>query len=116
HGDPSTDASSTIRPGCGPRNARFRSPCGGDQAGKVVLQELTDPLHRDVRGRMALEMLRVGGVMALAREDRGDAFPPDLLHRAEDPHLVVDQDVAVGRIAALDVVELDLLVDVNEDV
>ena len=42
--------------------------------------------------------------------------PQNCLRRGEDPQLVVDEDVAIGRVAALDVVERELLVDVDEDV
>ena len=55
-------------------------------------------------------------VVALPREDRRHAVAPDLLHRGEDPHLVVDEHVALRRIAPLDVLELLLLVDVDEHV
>ena len=53
-------------------------------------------------------------VVPLAGEDGGQALAPRLLDRGEDPHLVVDQHVVVGRVASLDVVELELLVDVDE--
>ena len=41
---------------------------------------------------------------------------PDLLDGGQDAELVVDQDVVLGRVAPLDVVELLLLVDVDQDV
>ena len=52
----------------------------------------------------------------MAHEDGRDARAPDLLDCREEPDLVVDQHVASGRIAPLDVLELLLFVDVDEHV
>ena len=67
------------------------------------------------RGILRDELL-VERVVALARKDRRHAVAPDLLHRGEDPHLVVHEHVALGGVAPLDVLELLLLVDVHEHV
>jgi hypothetical protein len=53
--------------------------------------------------------------VALARENGGQTCPPNLLHIGQDAKLVVHQDVVMGRIVLLDVVQFPLLVDVDED-
>ena len=59
---------------------------------------------------------RVVRELALHGEHGGDAVGPLSLHGAEDPDLVVDEDVARSRVASLDILELVFLVDVDEDV
>ena len=54
--------------------------------------------------------------MALPEKDGRDSAFPATLDRVENAKLVVDDDVVVGRIAPLDVVELVLLVDVDENI
>ena len=49
-------------------------------------------------------------------EDRRDPVSPRLLHRRQNPQLVIDQHIVVGGISPHHVVELLLLVDINEDV
>ena len=54
--------------------------------------------------------------MALPEKDGRDPAFPATLDRVENAKLVVNDDVVVGRIAPLDVVELVLLVDVDENI
>jgi hypothetical protein len=81
---------------------------------EVPPEQVGDVLDRDVRGRAAGQRRGVVGVVPLAREDRGHAGAPGLLHRGQDAQLVVDQHVVARRVALLDVVQLPLLVDVDE--
>src|SRR5437016_14197406 len=53
-------------------------------------------------------------VVALAREDGRQPIAPPLLDGGQYPNLVVHEHVVRRRMAALDVVELLLLVDVDE--
>ena len=57
----------------------------------------------DVGGRILRPQLGVGGVVALAREDRGQARSPHPLRCGQDAQLVIHQDVVTGRVAPLDV-------------
>ena len=59
--------------------------------------------------------LRIGRELPLEWDDRLHTLRPDLLRRAEKPQLVVHEDVSIGRVASLDVVERKLLVDVEQD-
>ena len=54
--------------------------------------------------------------LPLERENGRYALVPERLRGGEDAQLVVDEHVTHGRVAPLDVVELELLVDVDEDV
>src|SRR5262249_6835658 len=78
--------------------------------------EVADALDGDVGRRLPRERRRVVGVVALAREYRGDPLPPVRLDRGAEPRLVVDEDVVLGWKARLDVVQLQLLVHVDQDV
>ncbi len=89
------------------------APGGGAQRVIVEIDERGDVFDRDVGLRVRRHVGRVR-VVPLAGEDGGQALAPRLLDRGEDPDLVVDQHVVVGRVASLDVVELELLVDVDE--
>ena len=59
-------------------------------------------------------MLRLVRVVPLPHEHGGQASVPGLLHRRQDPELVVDHDVAPCRIPAFDVVQHLFLVDVDQ--
>ena len=59
--------------------------------------------------------IRVVGELPLERQHRRHAVAPVPLRRRQDPHLVVDEDVPLGGVPALHVVELFLLVDVDEN-
>jgi hypothetical protein len=83
------------------------------QRGHVVGREVADPIDGHVRRRMACDVGR-RGVVPLAREDRRQPLAPVLLDGGQDPDLVVHEHVVGRRMAALDVVELLLLVDVDE--
>src|SRR5215467_16328325 len=52
--------------------------------------------------------------MALAYEDRRQAFAPGALHGGEDTQLVIDHDVVCGRKTPLDVGQHLLLVQVDQ--
>ena len=54
--------------------------------------------------------------LPLERENGRYALFPERLRGGEDAQLVVDEHVTHRRVAPLDVVELELLVDVDEDV
>ena len=54
--------------------------------------------------------------MALPEKDGRDPAFPATFDRVENAKLVVNDDVVVGRIAPLDVVEFVLLVDVDENI
>jgi hypothetical protein len=54
--------------------------------------------------------------VALPEKDGRDPAFPATLDRVENAKLVVNDDVVVGRIAPLDVVEFVLLVDVDENI
>src|SRR5919198_1370646 len=94
----------------------FPQPNAGapEQRRQVVLQQIAVRLDGDVRRRV-LSRLRGMRVMTLPRKDGGETFAPDSFHGGEDSNLVVHQDVALRRIAALDILELLLLVDVDQD-
>jgi hypothetical protein len=53
-------------------------------------------------------------ILSLSRKNRGDATAPSVLDRGEDSRLVVHQDVVQCRIAGLDIVEREFLVDVDQ--
>src|SRR5438874_749937 len=80
---------------------------------KVMPQQVADPFDRDVRRRIGRNVRGVR-VATLAHEDGRQPLAPRALHRGQDAELVVDQHVALRRIASLDVVQLLLLVDVDE--
>ena len=83
---------------------------------RIGVEQLADPVDRDVRRRMCCGDRGVVGELALARKHGGHALAPELLCRGEDAQLVVDEDVPLGRVPALEIVELELLVDVDEHV
>src|SRR6266849_10937373 len=83
---------------------------------QVVLEQVADTLDADVGRWVGGERLRVTRVVPLPRQHGGDATRPHLLHCRQDPQLVVDQHVMVGRVALLDVVELAFLVYIDQDV
>ena len=60
-------------------------------------------------GGKALMHFRVVRILALAREHRRHALSPDLLDRVQDAQLVVDENVVLGRVAPLDVVQASSL-------
>jgi len=82
---------------------------------QVGLEQIGDAAHGHIRSGMRRGDGRVVGELALHWQHSGDAVGPLSLHGAEDPDLVVDEDVARGRVASLDVLELVFLVDVDED-
>src|SRR5207244_8276152 len=88
------------------QRARAMRPRRPDGNSEWQIEEIAYPLDRHVRLRMVNQQCRVAGVMTLAHEDGRDARAPDLLDCREEPDLVVDQHVASGRIAPLDVLEL----------
>src|SRR5215831_9437284 len=91
----------------------FESRCHREQATQFTVEQVCDPIHRHV-GREAGERLRVMRVLSLSRKDGGDAGAPSLLDRREDSRLVIYQDVVERRIARLDIVKGELLVDVDQ--
>ncbi len=54
--------------------------------------------------------------LTLQREHRRHPLAPEALCGGEDPRLVVDEHVTLGRVPQLDVTQLELLVDVDENV
>ena len=88
---------------------RFR-----DQFGQVLVEQVADVPDSPVRGRVGSDDFRVEGELALSDEHGGQAMAPRCLHRGQDAHLVVHQDVVLGRVAPLDVCQSEFLVDVNE--
>ncbi len=53
-------------------------------------------------------------VLSLSRKDGGDAHAPSFLDRCENSRLVIYQDVVQRRIARLDIVKGELLVDIDQ--
>ena len=51
--------------------------------------------------------------MPLFGKDSGHSVLPHLFHGAKDPQLVVHDDVVIGRIPLLDIVELLFFMNVN---
>ncbi len=80
----------------------------------LPVEEVADRIDRDVGRRVRRKQVRVVRELPLLREHGRDALSPVQLRGGEDPHLVVDEHVPLGRKAALDVVELLLLVNVDE--
>ena len=68
----------------------------------------------DIRRRQPSEHFLVEGELALARQNGGYAVAPGGLHRREDARLVVDQDVMIGRIPPLDVIQGLFLMDIDQ--
>ena len=77
---------------------------------------LADTFDRNVGRRILRDFGLVECVMALSREDRGYADTPDLLHRAQNTHFVVDEYVVRRGIAGDNIVEFEFLVDIDQDV
>src|SRR5437764_171818 len=82
---------------------RFRRR--SDQRFDVEREQIADGSDGAVGRRIAGDVLRVEGVVALARKDGGEALAHDVLHRGEQALLVVDHHVAPRRIETLDLVE-----------
>src|ERR1700723_299596 len=59
--------------------------------------------------------LRGEGVVTLAHKDCGEFTPKRRFHRRQQVRLVVDHDIAIGRVALLHMVEYTLLVQINHD-
>src|SRR5262249_8345164 len=78
-----------------------------------MTQEVADPVDRQIRRTIRL---RVASVLTLPGKDRGDALTPSFLDGGQDRWLVVYQAVVLRRVAALDVLQRLLLVDVDQDV
>src|SRR5262245_5301900 len=93
----------------------FSRSLATDEILQVEVEERADRVDRDVRLRMRGEEIRIVRELPLQREHRGHAVAPVPLGRSEDPDLVVDEHVPIRREAALDVLELLLLVNVHED-
>jgi hypothetical protein len=79
-----------------------------------MAQQISDRLDRLVHGHAVARRL-LNREVALLRKDGGDSIAPGRLHRGEDSGLVVNEHVMTSRIAALDVLQLLFLVDVNEN-
>src|SRR5713226_7727339 len=74
---------------------------GREQSRQIVLEQVTDALDRDVRGRVRGQRLGVVGVVPLAWENGRQAGSPGLLHGAQKAQLVVHQDIVAGRVMLL---------------
>ena len=70
--------------------------------GQVMSHQIADPLDRQIGRAIGL---RIPGVLSLARKNRRDVVAPRVLDGSEDPRLVVHEDVVLGRITSLDVIE-----------
>ena len=66
------------------------------QCGQVIVKQVADALHRQVRGRTCGDHLRVVGILTLARKYGGYAVAPDFFDRRQDTRLVVHQDVVLA--------------------
>ena len=77
-------------------------------------EQIADCLDRLV-DRHAVARRLLNREVALLGKDGGDAIAPGRLHSGEDPGLVVNEHVMSSRIAALDVLQLFFLMDVDRE-
>ena len=80
-----------------------------------MVQQIADLVDRLV-DRRAVPRRLLNRVVALLGKDGGHSIAPGCLHGGEDAGLVVNEHVMSSRIAALNVLQLFLLVDVNENI
>src|SRR5580704_15014652 len=80
---------------------------------QITGQKIADALDREV-GRRIRGGVRRKGKLPLPGEHSGHAVTPRGLDRSQNPRLVVYEDIMGGGIAALDVVEFRLLVDIDQ--
>jgi len=77
---------------------------------------LADFAKLDIRGRIFGQSFGIERIVALLGKYGRHAFAPDFLHRGQDAQFVVDQDVVIGRITLLDIIQLLFLVNVNQHI
>src|SRR5215469_2930931 len=114
---PATHSTSGMSPRCcsSARNARSCSS-PNPQSNKLTLpvEQISDPLQRDIRSGISCKLLRIAGIVTLPRENRGQGRAPRTLHRREYAQLVVHHDVTRGRMAPHYRFEHPLLVQIDE--
>ena len=96
----------------------LRERDGGSRAGQLGrLSPASSPIDPRLTsaGGIGGADLGVERVVTLLDEHGRHPLAPLLLDGVEDAELVVDEDVVVGRVPALDVAEHALLVDVDQD-
>src|SRR6476660_7769755 len=84
------------------------------QATQIIVEQVSDPVHRHVGCGEGSEGLRVMCILSLAGQNGGDAGAPGFLDRGEDSRLVIHQDVVQRRIAGRDIIERKFLVDIDQ--
>src|SRR6476661_7609214 len=85
-----------------------------EQCWQVIVKQIANPLHRQIRGRISGDGLRVVSVLTLTREYRCYTVTPDFLDRVQDAQLVIHQNIALSRVTTLDIIECLFLVNINE--
>ena len=93
-----------------------RMRCGGKIRRKIVIDDVTDALERDVGGRIAAPRSADRARNGPDARIRWSGAPPYALHGRENAQLVIDHDVVPRRVTPLDVVEHRLLVNVDQHV
>src|ERR1700684_606250 len=78
--------------------------------------QVTDRADRDVGGPPLAQLLRIEGVVPLARKDRCHPAVPLLFQRLKNAELVVYHDVAAGGIKPLDIIQSLLLMNIDQDI
>src|SRR5215813_11687473 len=87
---------------------------GFGYSSKINAHKIADAFDGAIGSGKPANRLFIQRVMALPCEDGGHAPAPSLFDRGQNAKLVVNEDVMICRVALLDVVQLQFLVDVNE--
>src|SRR5262249_29141202 len=82
------------------------------QATQIAVEQVSDPVYGHVGCGEGGEGVRVMRILSLSGKDGGDAGAPGLLDRCKDARLVIHENVVQRRIAGLDIIEREFLVDV----
>src|SRR5262249_21156440 len=85
------------------------------EEGRGDVHEIADPVERQIRRGATGEMFGARGVVPLVYKNRGEPAAPRLLHRSQNPGLVVHHHVAFRGKSLRDAVEGLFLVDEDED-
>src|SRR5262245_5087124 len=95
---------------------RFGLIVAREQCGQFIVNQIADPLHRQIRGRISGDGLRVVSVLTLTRKYGRYTVTPDFLDGVQDARLVVHENIMLGRVTLLDVIQRLFLVNINEHV
>ena len=86
------------------------------QCGQVVVKQVADALHRQVRGRTCGNNFCVVGILTLTRKNGGHAVTQDFLDGGQYAWLIVHQDIVLSWVAPLDVIQRLFLVNIDQNV